>query len=343
MRSPPASSRAPCAQRVADQRFHRRQRGADAPSGPCARRVEPVADLQRLRARGEAFDESLVDALLHVVARRRDAHLAGVAILRADATDRAPGRRRRRRTPAPARGRRAPSSCASCRRAASFMSCLPTGTEPVNETARMTGRGDQMRRHFARHAEHDGQHALAASPASSSACATSSAEAGVSSAGFRMQVQPAPSAAPILRAGIAERKIPRREGGDRADRLLHHRHAHAGRALRQHAAVGAPAFFGVPVEDVRRGLHFDARLVNALAHLQRGDARDVFDAGAIHAETRPRHQPSRSTYTAVALACSTGRGPSAAAASRACTRIGAATGIIPQTLTAHGTLANVSS
>ena len=63
------------------------------------------------------------------------------------------------------------------------------------------------------------------------------------------------------------------------------------------------------------------------------------------ADTRPRHQPSRSTYTAVRPAWTTRRGPSAAAASRSRTRSGAATGIgpeiTPQTLTARATLANV--
>ena len=95
-----------------------------------------------------------------------------------------------------------------------------------------------------------------------------------------MQLQPAASARADLARRIADRKIPRRERGHRPHGLLDDGHALAGQALRQHASIGAPALFRVPVEDFRGRLQFDARLVNALAHFERRDARDLFAARA---------------------------------------------------------------
>ena len=63
------------------------------------------------------------------------------------------------------------------------------------------------------------------------------------------------------------REIPRRESGDDADRLLQHDLAHALAAARHDATVSAAAFLCVPVDDVGRGHHLDARFVDRLALL----------------------------------------------------------------------------
>ena len=90
--------------------------------------------------------------------------------------------------------------------AASFTSCLPTGIEPVNDTLRMTG--DAMRCvEISCGTPKTMASTPFGSPASCSARATASAEPADSSAGFRMQVQPAASAAPILRAGLPSGKF----------------------------------------------------------------------------------------------------------------------------------------
>ena len=77
---------------------------------------------------------------------------------------------------------------------------------------------------------------------------------------------------------LIDRKIPRRESGDRADRLLDHHLADIWRAAGDDAAVSASAFLRQPVDDVgaRRGLHpkFGERLPLLHCH----GARDAFVA-----------------------------------------------------------------
>ena len=133
--------------------------------------------------------------------------------------------------------------------AASAASCLPTGIDPVKCTARITG---EAIRCCDTSAGTPNTTAITPSgtPASTSACAMASAQAGVSSAGLTMTLQPAPSAAPSLRAGLPSGKFHGANAGHRTHRFLDHRHAHAGNALRQHAAVGAASLFRIPVEDL---------------------------------------------------------------------------------------------
>ena len=80
---------------------------------------------------------------------------------------------------------------------------------------------------------------------------------------------------------IAQRVVPRCEGGHRPHRLLHHGHAHAGDPLWQHPAIGAPALFGIPVEDLRRRGKFRTGFRKCLALLQRRDAGDGIAAFAL--------------------------------------------------------------
>ena len=89
----------------------------------------------------KASTKRVVDAFLHEEARRRDAHLAGVAEL--DAGEQLGGRARCRRRRTPCTGAWPPSSIVMRFMCwpASAASCLPTGVEPVKVTLRITGCG----------------------------------------------------------------------------------------------------------------------------------------------------------------------------------------------------------
>ena len=133
---------------------------------------------------------------------------------------------------------------------------------------------DQMLRDVRRHAEHEVEHARR--------------HAGIDEAAHQLDA----ASRRLLRrldddraagrqrgADLARRRqrreIPRREGGDHADRLLHHELAHALGAARHDAAVGAAALLGEPFDDVGGDQHLAARLGEDLALLLRHDAGDV--------------------------------------------------------------------
>src|SRR5258708_6500140 len=70
------------------------------------------------------------------------------------------------------------------------------------------------------------------------------------------------------------REIPRRECRHDADRLLHDELPRSLGAPRHDAAVGAAAFLGIPLDDVGRGDHLDARFgvdLALLLHQRLGD------------------------------------------------------------------------
>ena len=90
--------------------------------------------------------------------------------------------------------------------AASLIRCLPTGIEPVNEILRITGEASS-RVDIASGTPKTSATTPSGMPASISAVAMFIADAGVSSAGLRMQLQPAASAAPSLRAGLPSGKF----------------------------------------------------------------------------------------------------------------------------------------
>src|SRR5215470_9930234 len=69
-------------------------------------------------------------------------------------------------------------------------------------------------------------------------------------------------------------KVPRREGGDDADRLRHHQLTRTLDPPGHDAAVAAAALLRVPVDDVGRGDHFGTRLDVDLALLLHQDFRD---------------------------------------------------------------------
>ncbi|CAE6854478.1 hypothetical protein R69927_02248 [Paraburkholderia domus] len=100
--------------------------------------------------------------------------------------------------------------------------------------------------------------------------------------GFLRRLDEERAAARERRAQLAhdliDREIPRREGGHRADRFLEHGLLNRQIARRHDPAVDAAAFVGEPLDDVRRGQHFDACLGERLAlflHHQAGDVRSA--------------------------------------------------------------------
>ena len=161
--------------------------------------------------------------------------------------------------------------------AASPARCLPTGIEPVKEILLHDLGRDQVLRHIGRHAEHQIEHARR--------------QAGIGEAFHQFDAAARrffrglddDRAAGGERAGdLADRRqrreIPRREGGDHADRLLQHDLAHALLAARDDAAIGAAAFLGIPVDDVGGGEHLGARLDVDLALLLGLHLGDVVEA-----------------------------------------------------------------
>ena len=81
-----------------------------------------------------------------------------------------------------------------------------------------------------------------------------------------------------LAARIADRKIPRRERGHRADRLSQDGHPHARCSLRQHASISPSAFLGVPFQGIGRDMCLHPRFVDGLAFFDGRDARDMLGA-----------------------------------------------------------------
>ena len=158
--------------------------------------------------------------------------------------------------------------------AASPARCLPTGNR-AGEGNLLDDLGrDQVLRHIGRHAEHQIEHARR--------------QAGVGEAfhqldaaarGFLRGLDDERAAGGERAGDLADRrqrrKIPRREGGDHADRLLQHELAHAFLAAGNDAAVSAAAFLGVPVDDVGGGHHLGAQLDINLALLLRLHLGDV--------------------------------------------------------------------
>ena len=161
--------------------------------------------------------------------------------------------------------------------AASWARCLPTGTEPVNEILRTIGEAIRCSETIAG-TPNTRLITPGGTPASSKHFTSSTQPPGVSSDALMMIEQPAASAAAILRAGVSDREIPRRERRDHADRLGHDHLAHGRIAARDDAAVGAAAFLGEPFDDVGAGDHLALRLGEGLALFLRHHARDLVGA-----------------------------------------------------------------
>ena len=159
--------------------------------------------------------------------------------------------------------------------AASLARCLPTGTEPVKEILRTASLRIRCSEIVRRHAEHEIEDALGQSRLLEAAHHLDAAARRFLG---RLQDQRTTGAerARDLARRRQRRKVPRRECGAHADRLLQHELAHAAHASRNDAAIGAAAFFAHPLDHVGGRVHFHAQLGDDLALLQGHDARDLF-------------------------------------------------------------------
>ena len=110
--------------------------------------------------------------------------------------------------------------------AASAARCLPTGIEPVNEILRTIVDGDQVLGDLRRHAEHEIEHA-GRQPGIGEAAHQLDAAARRLFRGLDDDRAAGRERAADLARRRQRREIPRREGGDDADRLLHDDLAHA--------------------------------------------------------------------------------------------------------------------
>ena len=96
-------------------------------------------------------------------------------------------------------------------------------------------------------------------------------------------------------ADLARRRdggcVPWRKGSDRAERLAHRDLLNGAIARRDHAAIGATTFLGIPRKDARGGFNLDAGFRDRLAELKRDQARDGL--GALDDERRSALQDPR--------------------------------------------------
>ncbi len=127
-------------------------------------------------------------------------------------------------------------------------------------------RRDQVLRHVGRHAEYEIEHARR-QPGIGEALHQFDGAARRFFRGLDDERAAGGQRAGDLADRRQRREIPRREGGDHADRLLQYHLAYALLAAGDDAAIGAAAFLGVPVDDVGGGEHLGARLDVNLALL----------------------------------------------------------------------------
>ena len=157
--------------------------------------------------------------------------------------------------------------------AASAARCLPTGIEPVNEILRTASLASRCSETSA-----GTPNTRLSTPAGSAGVGEAAHHLDAGARRLLRRLEDERAAGRERAADLARRRqhreIPRREGGDDADRLLHHELARALDAARHDAAVAAAALLGVPVDDVGRGHHLDARLGVDLALLLHHDLGD---------------------------------------------------------------------
>ena len=181
---------------------------------------QAVAELERLGVFGEARQEAVVDLLLHVEARRRNADLAGVAILEGgDGVGGlfriGVGEHHDRRMAAELHGG----------------ALHPLGGERGEMLADRDRAGERNLAHVVlgdevlgdrrRHAEHEIEHARG-QPGIGEAAHHLDAGAGRLLRRLENERAAGGERAADLARRRQRREIPRREGGDDADRLLHH-------------------------------------------------------------------------------------------------------------------------
>ena len=232
-------------------------------SGPCvALASRPGAGFSFRTAAASFAGERVVDRVLHEQAVRADAGLAGVAVLR---RDRALHRRVQIRIVEHDERRVAAElerQLLHRRRALRHQQLADLGRAGERQLA-----DDRVRR-SARRRSRTAEPVMTlktpfGTPARSASSASASAENGVCDAGFSTTVQPAAIAGPGLARDHRQRKIPRRDAGDDADRLLDDDDALVGLVGGNGVAVDALGFFAEPLEE-RRGVgDFAARFARA--------------------------------------------------------------------------------
>ena len=160
---------------------------------------------------------------------------------------------------------------------ASEARCLPTGVEPVKVTLRITGwamRYSEISAGWpktrpidvAGHAGvEEGAHELHAARRRVLGAFEDHRAAGA-------------ERARDLADRLVDREVPRREGGDRPDRLADDDLHHALGAARDDAAIGAPALLGEPVDGVGAAEHLHLGLGQGLPLLERHDPGDRLGA-----------------------------------------------------------------
>ena len=79
---------------------------------------------------------------------------------------------------------------------------------------------------------------------------------------------------------LVDRKVPGREGRDRANRLFHHQLLDSAGARRNDPAIGAPPFFRHPIDDVGADARLHPHLGQRLTLLQGHQLRHLFGAFA---------------------------------------------------------------
>ncbi len=234
--------------------------------------VHAVADLDGLGTGGELFDELVIDALLHQETRRRNADLAGIAVLRSTEDL---GRRcdvrivehDRRRMTAQFHGH--PLHVLAGQRGELLADIGRTGEGNLPDDRVRNEVLRNLRGNTIDQIDHTGRNTGIDKGAD---------QFGRRCRGLFRRLDDDRATGSQRRGQLAhhlvDREIPRRERGNRADRLLDRHLVDTGQPGRDDATVRTAAFLGEPFDDVgrRHRLHlgFDQRLALLLDH-QRSD------------------------------------------------------------------------
>src|SRR5208282_4634478 len=157
------------------------------------------------------------------------------------------------------------------------MRSLPTSVEPVKPTKRTAG-CSHIALPIAGASPVSMLRTPGGKPARRASSASASAVSGVSGAGLTTAVQPTASAGDLAgdhRGG----KVPRRDRGDDADRLLDDDDARIGPVGRVDLAVDALGLLAEEFDEARGVIDLAARLGEGLTLLARHDERDVLAVG----------------------------------------------------------------
>jgi ParB family chromosome partitioning protein len=250
---------------VGDERLHRVDAARVRQRPHRNALLEAVAELEAFGVFGEARQEAVIDRLLHVEPGRRNADLAGIAVLVA--------RDHLGRLFRIGVGEHDDGGMTAEFHGGALHALGRQLGEMLAHRDRAGERnlahivlGDQVLGNRRRHAEHQVEHA-GRKPRIGEAAHHLDAGTGRLFRCLENERAAGGERAANLARRRQRREIPRREGGDDADRFLHHDLANALEGARHDTAIGAAALFGVPFDDIGRGAHLGARLGVGLAFL----------------------------------------------------------------------------